>query len=442
MKPATAPQRKVLCISPRFPPSNGADCHRLRLLLPHLHALGWKAEVLAVDPRDTLTPEDPWLEARLPPEVQVHRVRAWPLRTWGGRSLWQRALVPLYCEGSRLLEQGHHDVVLFSTTEFLVHVLGPLWRRRFGVPFCMDFQDPWVTDYYREHPGVAPPGGRLKFGVIQMIDRAAERAVVRRCSGFMAVSGAYLDALRVRYGDAAMSRPKLVAAFPADPEEFAGVGDESTGAASEIWRYIGRGGGDMAFAGSAFFRAWRQALDAGDIAGDAIRFEAFGTSYAAAAAEQKATFAPLADAEGVAHVASEQTARIGYGEMLSKLRSSDALVVFGSDDPAYSPSKIYPYLLSGKRLLVICHRRSPLVGMIGQVGGATCINFDESTTVDLLAKTIHDAWFAPGSRTASNELDRTAFDRFTAATQAKAVCAWLDAVACRGAPEMPVPVIV
>ncbi len=211
---------RVLAISPRFAPSNGADSHRLRLLLPHAVTSGWQVEVLAVDHRDVFGPTDSWLEERLPADIPVHRVRAWKLKGWGLNGLAQRTLWPLYKEGCNLLATGRFDLIFFSTTEFALHSLGPLWKHRFGVPFCMDYQDPWVNDYYSKHPAVVPPGGRIKHTLADLFHRIAEKYVARACSGYMAVSDAYLDDLVIRYGDTVADKPRLVRPFPAEPAEL------------------------------------------------------------------------------------------------------------------------------------------------------------------------------------------------------------------------------
>jgi hypothetical protein len=57
--------------------------------------------------------------------------------------------------------------------------LGPRWKRQFGVPYVLDFQDPWLSDYYDEHPSVRPPGGRLKYGFSRWLAGRMEPAAVR-----------------------------------------------------------------------------------------------------------------------------------------------------------------------------------------------------------------------------------------------------------------------
>lgn len=416
---------KVLCVSPRFAPVNAADSHRLRLLLPHLVALGCEVEVLAVDPQDVAGPRDEWLLQRLPAGLRVHRVRA--PRRGGPRGLEFRAWWPLRRAGDALLRGGRYDLVFFSTTDFLLHLLGPSWHSRWGVPFCMDYQDPWVSDYYTRHPAVEPPGGRLRYALKSRIDALAERRVARGCGGFLSVSPAYLDDLRRRYGELIAQRPSLVAAFPGEPDERAGAGASGMPAGSapgrpQLWRYVGRGGGDMAVAANAFFQAWSLALQQGRLAAADVRFEAIGTSYAQGAAMP--TLRPLSVEAGLGDQVSEDTARIGYADMLATLAGSDALVVFGSNDAAYTASKIYPYVLSGRPVLAIFHERSPVVPLIRSAGGAVLVTFDEATSPQALRDRVLQAWFAAGAAHRQVALDRVAFEPYTARAQAHEVLGW------------------
>ena len=422
---------RLLAISPRFAPINGADTHRLRLLLRYAAQSDWQVTVLAVDSADVVGSVDSWLADQVPGDVPVYRVRAWKTAGWGFNGLAQRSLWPLYRKGCELLAKDSFDLVFFSTTEFALHILGPMWKRRFGIPFCMDYQDPWVNDYYRDHPEVVPPGGRFKFAIAEGISRQLERVVVRSCSGFLAVSQAYLTEIARRYGASVQGKPMLVQPFPAEPGELDALGGftaKAEGAASSmVWRYIGRGGPDMVKAGTAFFEAWRCALADGTIREDSVRFEAYGTSYADAGKGEK-TFEPLAEAAGMQQMVTEVPDRLGYSDVLRMLAGSDALIVFGSDDPAYTASKIYPYLLAGKPLLAIFHEQSSVVSLIKQVGGGVCVTLKENMSIEELASTIRRAWFGNCSFEQSTALDLAAFEEFTARAQAKEIGLWFERI--------------
>ena len=170
--------RRVLIVSPHFPPINAPDHQRVRMSLPYFEEFGWRPTVLAVRPEDTEGTDDPLLERTLPDLIEIIRTGALPVR-WTRRlglgNLALRALPAFWRAGNRLLARERFDAVYFSTTMFAVMALGPLWRRRFGVPYILDFQDPWIQNYYNQPGAGPPPGGRFKTRV-QPVSRPAAGA--------------------------------------------------------------------------------------------------------------------------------------------------------------------------------------------------------------------------------------------------------------------------
>ncbi len=454
---------RVLIISPHFPPSNAADMHRVRLLLPYLLQEGIQAEVLAVEAEQVAAPIDPWLAAGLPQEVIVHRVKALRLG-WatipGLGSLCPRAFSALRNKGNVLLRQGLFDLVYFSTTVFGVHVLGAEWKRKFGVPFVMDYQDPWVNDYYHLHPKVVPPGGRLKYAIVDWLHRRAEPKVLAACSGITSVSAAYPDQLSARYdtgfvlpkkADDALSvtqmfdhgskkaqrlslrslksaLPFVVLPFPGDRQDFERVRNEDIrqNAFDPLdglvhWVYVGRGGTDMSFAMRGLFAALAGAL-AGNIHGfvarERLRMHFIGTSYAALGRGHP-SIAPLAAEYGLEGVVNENPDRIPYSETLRCLLDADALIVPGSDDPGYTASKIYPYLLVEKPLLTIFHKDSSVVDLVSAVGGAVNVSFTSGEKVSDLSRRIRENWLESNNFTQSTPLKHELFASYMAENQAK-----------------------
>ena len=193
--------KKILIVSPHFPPVNAPDMQRVRLALPHLRGLGWEPTVLAVDPSSVEGAViDPLLERTYPSDIRVIRVKGLPARftRWAGiGSLWWRCGRALRRAGDALLAEESFDLVFFSTTQFDVFTLGPRWKRRFGVPYVLDYQDPWVNDYYRD-THTRPPGGALKFWFSQFTARRREPAVLRDSFGIVSVSRAYGPDLKRR----------------------------------------------------------------------------------------------------------------------------------------------------------------------------------------------------------------------------------------------------
>lgn len=391
--------RRLLIVSPHFPPSSTADMQRVRMLLPFFARNGWQVEVLAVSPQFVAAPVDEWLEEGLPHEVPIHRIHAPALR-WsrvpGLGSQGMRSLPALGAAGNRLLSEGRFDLVYFSTTMFEVHVLGPRWKARHGVPFVMDFQDLWVSDYYRDHPEVIPPGGRLKYAVASMLHRVMEPRVLRRCTGITSVSPGYPKGLVSRYPWLA-GVPTLVQGFPGAPSDLQRLPSTSELPFARAdglrhWVYVGRGGADMGRALRSLFAALRDHCD--DALRQSLRLHFIGTSYAAHGTGAK-TIEPIAEEFGLGHIVDESPDRIHYSRTLACLRAADALIVPGSDDPAYTASKIYPYLLAGRPLLAVFHERSTVVDLMRKAGGGVCVPFaTDEPMADIAARIARD-WLAP-----------------------------------------------
>ena len=153
--------RRVLMVSPHFPPDTNAATHRVRLLAPHLPARGWEPTVVAVDPRDYEGRLDPALADLVPPSLRVVHARAWPAsltRRLGIGDLGLRAFTGLLGTCAGLLRRERFDALFVTIYPAYPALLGPWLKRRFGVPFVLDYQDPWVGAWGETVGGGA--GGR------------------------------------------------------------------------------------------------------------------------------------------------------------------------------------------------------------------------------------------------------------------------------------------
>ncbi len=71
--------RKILIISPHFPPSNLAAVHRSRLFANHLPNFGWQPIILSVHEKYYEEKPDWNLFKLLPHSLKVQKVKALPL---------------------------------------------------------------------------------------------------------------------------------------------------------------------------------------------------------------------------------------------------------------------------------------------------------------------------------------------------------------------------
>ncbi len=376
--------RRVLIVSPHFPPTNAPDHLRVRMSLPYYRDYGWDPVVLAVDADDVPAPADPLLAATIPDDLAVHRVHAsrspW-LRRLGVGSLGYRAWFPLRSAGDRLLRESPFDLVYFSTTQFLLTMLGPRWHAEFGVPYVIDVQDPWRTDYY-ERPGAPPPPGGWKYRVARWQAEHLEERAWAEAAGFVSVSEAYVQQLAARYPwfsarpwavvpfgapqqdfDLARQRQDLVPAFVREPGCLHVV---SVGAVGPIMRTSL----ELLFAAVRELRTRHPE----DVA--RLRFDFIGTSYAPAD-QARPSVAPLAEAAGVGDLVREAPGRIGYFTAIRTLLAADAIVIPGSDDAGYSPSKIATCFLADKPTLALTPAGSALDRMVTSLAFATVARWPE-----------------------------------------------------------------
>ncbi len=363
---------RLLIVSPGFAPANTPDSQRARLSLPHWKACGWEVAVLAVRGADVAAPQEAELLEGIPGEVPVHRVRAWPLRFTrhaGVGNLAWRAVGSLRRAGDRLLSGGDFDLVFFSTSQFGFLPLGPRWLRRTGVPYVLDFQDPWVTDYYERLGAPRPPGG-WKYRFARWMARRHEPGCLRQAAGIVCVSPQYPDAFANRYPWFDRERC-LVLPFPAADADLARIAAEAPGRPPLLapdHRYVvavGAAGPSMRPALAGLFAACAQLRREDPAAAATLRFHFIGTSYAP---DAPPAVEPLARAAGVADLVEEETGRVGYNDALRWMRAGDALLAVGSDDPGYLPSRLANLLWMQKPLLAIAAPASVLATRLAAWG--------------------------------------------------------------------------
>jgi hypothetical protein len=437
------PRRKVLIVSPHFPPVNTPDMQRVRMALPYLRGFGWEPVVLAVFP-DMVEGGviEPLLEGTYPPDIRVVRVRGIPTRAtrWAGiGSLWMRCGRALRAAGDKLLSTEKFDMVFFSTTQFDAFTMGPRWKDKFGVPYVLDYQDPWVNDYY-SRTGTPPPGGRLKFGFSQWRAKHREPGVLRRASGVIAVSGAYgatlarsypwFDARSVTFlpfGAAEADFAVARAHRPADP-----LVPHDDGMLHLV--YTGRCGPDMSTSLKIVFRAFKGYLQDRPEEAGRLRIHFVGTDYAPRPFGREWAM-PVAREEGVETYVSEHCYRVPYFDALSYLVHAHALIAVGSNDPTYSASKIFPYVLARRPVLVIFQEDSPVIALAKAMNCGQRFAFHGAEDIDAIAATVKEVWFLGGKMNELTEADLNAFSPYSSESMTERLVECFNAALARSLPE-------
>ena len=391
--------RKVLIISPYFPPSNAADMHRIRTSLPYFRDFGWDAEVVAVDPRYSDLAKDELLTQSVPTDIKIHLVKAFDKRWTSKIGLGSIALRSLWFYKKRVNELLLHtkfDLIYFSTTQFPICVLGVYWKRKFGIRYVIDMQDPWHSEYYRDKPKDQQPS---KYWFSYRLNKWLEPIAMKHVNGLISVSENYIIDLKARY-PSIKNIPAMTITFGAFALDIKVVEDNQQCfkklLSSEHINIVctGRGGKDMHRAISILFSAVKNGLNTVPELFKQIRIWFIGTSYAPAG-QGKPTIAPLAQDFGIEDNVIEITDRINYYHALLTLQQADILFIPGSDDPKYSASKIYPYLLWQKTLIAIFNSNSNVVNLLNTCAeNAVVVTFEDDahqaakTLQDVLADTV------------------------------------------------------
>lgn len=383
---------RVLIVTSMLPPYLAADSHRARVLANELPALGWDVELLV--PGDAF--QSPWYREPdahlLDIPAPIHRApQAWTavFRALKVRSAGWRAYVPLKRLGDELLGRGRFDLVYFSCSQPLFFHLGTHWRKRFGVPFVLDFHDPW---YWPVLPK-ARHLQRWKWRVSNALAGCLERRTLSQAAGVVSVSSGYLSELAGRYAGRgfAFLRPQAQAVIPFAPLDR----DFETARALPAPQDVGsrRGRRTIVYTGAGgeimlkSFRALCARLaairrtDPGLLEG--VRIQLFGTDPLPG--EREPLLSRVSAEAGLSDVIEEYPKRLGYLESLRRVMDADGLLILGVDHVAYNPSKLFLYGASGRPLLA-CMREGTVVDAYferyPQLGRMTHFSDDAAAAAD------------------------------------------------------------
>lgn len=425
--------RRVLIVSPHFPPINAPDHQRVRMSLPYFQEFGWEPHILTVRPDCVEGIHDPLLEQTVPSHIPVIRTGALSVkhtRRIGLGSLSLRCFPHLLRSGNQILVKEKFDLVYCSTTVFTAMAVGPRWRSRFRIPYVLDFQDPWLSDYYKRPGSPKPPGGRFKYSFSQVIAKILEPEAMRQVSHVISVSPEYPKTLLERYSWLRQDQ-FTVLPFGAPEKDFEQlpslnvqqrIFDPNDG--KRHWVYVGRGGGDMAKALRALFLAIQSNRNREPERWHSIRLHFVGTSYAPGNLAVK-TVEPIAHELGIADLVKEYPHRVAYFEVLQILVDSDAILLIGSDDPSYTASKIYPCILARKPILAIFHQQSSVVEILRRCNAGQVATFDSiDNPVDLLNDVNFQLnWLISAPQGYQPEIIWSEFQPYTAREMTRRQCA-------------------
>ncbi|HVN31934.1 MAG TPA: glycosyltransferase [Thermoanaerobaculaceae bacterium] len=364
--------RRILMISPHFPPDTSAGTHRVRLLAPHLMSFGWLPTVVTVRPQDYEGRLDPALEELVPRTVRVVRAPAWNVsrtRLVGVGSLGLRALHGISRTCEELLRTERYDAVFITIHPGYTALLGPRLKRRHGLRFVLDYQDPWVGSWGASVGGGPHGKPDFKSRASRWVALRLEPRVVRAVDAITAVSsGTYEEILARNPGVRGVPTLSLPLGGEAtDFEKLRGKPLANTVFDPKDGLF------HLCYVGTLLplgFETLRTVLKAAARLRRArpelyarLRVHFIGTSNQTDPRSVRRVV-PVADEIGVGDCVSEIAPRIDYLDALAVLTQANAILLMGSSEHHYTASKLYPALLARRPLLALFHRSSTVVDIL------------------------------------------------------------------------------
>lgn len=365
--------KKILIISPHFPPSGLAAVHRSRLFAQHLPSFGWEPVILTVHEKHYEEQYDWDLVKLLPENLRIEKVNAFPVtkpRLIGDIGL--RGFIQLTLKVLSLIKQEKFSFLYIPIPSFYVSMIGRIAHARTGISYGIDYIDPWVHNF---------PGSDKTFSRHWWSTKIAaffEPIAVRKASLITGVADGYFKG--VQHRNAGLAKKALFCAMPYGGEKIDNEKVKELGLKPYLFkkRY---GKIQLVYAGAMLPKAF-PVLEALLLAIKKDR-EIFGNLEIHFIGTGKTpndpegfNIRPLAETYGLwEEIVYEYPARIPYLDVLAHLELAEGVFIMGSIESHYTPSKVYQSVLSKKPIWAVLHRESSACNIIRSSRAGVVLDF-------------------------------------------------------------------
>jgi hypothetical protein len=370
--------KRVALVAAHFTPSNLAAVHRARLWAQHLPEFGWEPTVVTAHHRHYEEALDWELDALVPASLRVIRTAAIPtkpLRLIG--DIGVRALPFHFSALARMCARREVDFVHVTIPSNFSAVLGRMLHARYGVPYGIDYIDPWVHEW---------PGSERRFSKAWTSARMAEVLepwAVRDASLITGVAPGYYEGMLER--NPAVAERAVTAAMPygGSERDFAAVrGDPRAPSLFDphdgFFHVVYAGALlpramvvlERLLAGIALLRERQPQLAA------RLRLHFIGTGKSPNDTHGYNVL-PLVERFALGEIVSEHPARMPYTEVLRHLIAASAILILGSTEAHYTPSKAFQAVMARRPVLALLHRASTAAEFLQRANAARVVTLDE-----------------------------------------------------------------
>ncbi len=367
--------KHVWLVAAHFPPSNLASVHRARLFANCLIHEGWDVTVLTVNPQFYEERLDPDLEKLVHPAVRVVRVGAIPAgwtRPFGLGDIGIRAFLSMREALNEAITKGKVDLVHITIPSNYQALLGAALSRTSRVPYIIDYIDPWVLERNDIYPFLSKESMSLELA------RILEPIAVQHASGILGITESY-------YAGAVSRNPHLRHIPKRALQYGMSEWDFEQAALNPVHprRLDPRGRSpQLVYAGAFLPKAvlpmrgllkGMAKVNRAERKDDPVRLLCLGTGVSAKGGEQ---VRQIAEDVGAGEWLTEFPERHDYLEILATLKAADGIVIVGSTEPHYSPSKLFQAVLARRPVLALLHEKSEAAQIMTQTNAGVAVLFD------------------------------------------------------------------
>lgn len=354
--------KRLLILYPHWPPSNLAGMHRARLTANFAIDARWNITVITVHPSDYEEELDEEMSQLVRPGIDVIHVPARPVfRIFRKRAIGDiglRGFSAMKRAAAQHLAQEKVDFIWIPIPSWYTSLMGRPLSKRFGVPFGVDYIDPWVYQLTQYEP----PFSRAWW--TRLVALILEPKAIRHASLISGVSEAYFTpALNRVFGKKPW--PVTVAMpYGFDPA------DHAIEPATPQYPFDPHSSRFILYAGAflphseQFARHLFRAINA--LIAEGLWPEDLMLQFVGTGKRLGPSITDIAKEEDVSHFVQEHSSRAPFLTIQSLLRKSKAALVIGSTEPHYTASKTFQCLLSGNPVIAMLHEQSSALSFLSQ----------------------------------------------------------------------------
>lgn len=391
-------RKRVALVASHFVPSNLASVHRARLWSLHLREFGWEPIIVTTHWDYYEEKVEPSLMELLQKDLHVIRTKALrtrPIRIVGDVGI--RAFPWHYRALRYLAESKSIDFVHITIPSNFSALLGRLLKRKTGVPYGIDYIDPWVHRF----PGSDPPFTKAWASAL-LADRL-EPWAVRDASLMTGINRRYYEGVLER-------NPHLRTQAVLSEMPYGGSENDH----DYVRRHPLKAGlferhankFNLIYAGAMLPRAYKvldRLLESLVVLktrrprfAETFHLHFVGTGKSPDDPHGY-NIRPRIERHGLEDSVSEYPQRMPYLDVLNHLHAASGILVLGSTEPHYSPSKVFQSVMSRRPVFALLHRDSSAVEVLDATGAGQVITLSENSLpgVSSLASELESFIFNP-----------------------------------------------